>query len=282
MNTRQSRKRKKPILRRHATTATLLSLCGLFLGFPHLGLARAQSHPTGELIVFAAASLTEPFTEIGKRLERSHPGLTVVYNFGGSQTLRMQLEQGAHADLFAAADTTQMDHAKQSGVAQGDSTIFAKNQLVVIVPKDNRVHIATFCDLAQTGVKLDLANAKVPVGHYSRQAIKQAAAACGADFEQRTLGNIVSEEENVKQVVTKVQLGEVDAGLVYFSDVTPAVSKVVQTVTVPDAANQIATYPIALTQEVRNRAAAEAFIAFVLSAEGQAILKAHHFLPLNQ
>ena len=230
---------------------------------------------------FAAASLTEPFTEIGKRLELSHPGLKVVYNFGGSPTLRTQLEQGAHADVFASADAVQMEQAKKSNVVQGESPIFVKNRLVAIVPKDNKAKIMTFCDLGKPGVKLDLANAKVPVGNYSRQAIAKANAECGADFEQRTLKNLVSEEENVKQVVTKIQLGEADAGIVYVSDVTPKVSRDVHTIAIADAYNQLATYPIALTKEVKNRAAAEEFIKFVLSAEAQAILKAHSFLPLK-
>ena len=244
-------------------------------------VAQDTSRLSGELTVFAAASLTEPFTEIGKRLELSHPGLKVVYNFGGSQALRTQLEQGARADLFASADAIQMDSAKTSGVVQGETTLFVKNRLVVIVPKTNPGKISDFRDLARPGVKLDLANSKVPVGNYSRQALSKASAEYGADFEKQTLANIVSEEENVKQVVTKVQLGEADAGIVYVSDVTPKVSKDVQTITIPDAYNQIASYPIALTKEVTNRAAAEAFIAFVLSAEGQAILKAHNFLPVK-
>jgi molybdate transport system substrate-binding protein len=247
-------------------------------------IAQAEEQPsvTGELMVFAAASLTEPFTEMGKRLELSHPGLKVIYNFTGSPALRMQLEQGAHADVFASADTTQMEQAKQSGVVQGESPIFVKNRLVVIVPKANPGKVAEFRDLAKPGLKLDLTNAKVPVGNYSRQAISKANADYGADFEKQALANIVSEEDNVKQVVTKVQLGEADAGIVYVSDVTPKVSKDVQTIPIPEAYNQIATYPIALTKEVKNSAAAQVFIAFVLSVEGQAILKAHNFIPLNE
>jgi molybdate transport system substrate-binding protein len=243
--------------------------------------AEEQSSIPGELIVFAAASLTEPFTEIGKRLELSHPGLKVVYNSGGSPALRTQMEQGAHADVFASADTAQMEQAKQSGVIQGESPVFVRNRLIVVVPKANPGKVAEFRDLAKPGLKLDLANAKVPVGNYSRQAISKASADYGADFEKQTLANIVSEEDNVKQVVTKVQLGEADAGIVYVSDVTPKISKDVQTVPLPDAYNQIATYPIALTKEVKNRAAAQAFISFVLSTEGQAILKAHNFAPIN-
>jgi molybdate transport system substrate-binding protein len=249
-----------------------------------INVARAQerSAVTGELTVFAAASLTEPFTEIGERLELSHPGLKVVYNFGGSPALRTQLEHGARADVFAPADAVQMEQAKKSNVVQGESPIFVKNRLVAIVPKDNKAKVTTFCDLGKPGLKLDLANAKVPVGNYSRQAIAKANAECGADFEQRTLKNLVSEEENVKQVVTKIQLGEADAGIVYVSDVTPRVSKDVQAITIADAHNQVATYPIAVTKEVMNSAAAQAFIGFVLSAEGQAILKAHSFIPLKE
>ena len=244
--------------------------------------AQGQSTVTGELTVFAAASLTDAFTEIGKRLELSHPGLKVVYNFGGSQALRTQLEQGARADVFASADVVQMEQAKKSNTVQGESPAFVKNKLVAIVPKDNKAKVTSFCDLGKPGVKLDLANSKVPVGNYSRQVIAKANSECGADFEQRTLKNLVSEEENVKQVVTKIQLGEADAGIVYVSDVTPKVSRDVQAIAIAEAHNQLATYPIALTKEVRNRAAAQAFIDFVLSAEGQAILKAHSFIPLKE
>jgi molybdate transport system substrate-binding protein len=245
-------------------------------------VAHDETRPTGELTVFAAASLTEPFTEMGKRLEMSHPGLKVVYNFGGSQALRTQLEQGAQADVFVSADAVQMDQAKQSGVVQGESPIFVKNRLVVIVPKGNPGKVATFRDLAKPGLKLDLANSKVPVGNYSRQAFNKASAEYGADFEKQTLANVVSEEENVKQVVTKVQLGEADAGIVYVSDVTPKVSKDVHTIAIPDTYNQIASYPIAFTREVKNKAAAEVFMKFMLSPEGQAILKAHNFIPVKE
>src|SRR5262245_61636299 len=147
----------------------------------HIAQAEAQPSVTGELMVFAAASLTEPFTEIGKRLELSHPGLKITYNFAGSPALRTQLEQGAHADIFASADTAQMEQAKQSGVVQGDSPIFVKNRLVVIVPKANPAKMTEFRDLAKPGLKLDLANAKVPVGNYSRQAISKAGTNYSAD-----------------------------------------------------------------------------------------------------
>jgi molybdate transport system substrate-binding protein len=244
--------------------------------------AQTPAQPTGELTVFAAASLTEPFTEMGKRLEATYPGLKILYNFGGSPTLRTQLEQGARADVFASADAVQMDLARKSGVVQGDAPIFVRNRLVVIVPRDNPGKLMAFRDLARPGLKLDLAAPKVPVGNYSRQALQKATAEYGAEFAAGALKNVVSEEENVKQVVTKVQLGEADAGIVYVSDVTPKVSDAVRMIPIPDAYNQIATYPIALTQSVENRVAAEVFINFVLSSEGQAALKAHNFIPVEE
>jgi molybdate transport system substrate-binding protein len=237
---------------------------------------------TGELTVFAAASLTEPFTEIGKQLEAAHPGVKVIYNFGGSQTLRTQLEQGARADVFVSADSVQMDLARQNGVVQGETPIFVKNRLVVIVPQENAGKVMAFSDLARPGLKLDLAAPRVPVGNYSRQAFSKANIEYGADFAERVLRNVVSEEDNVRQVMTKVQLGEADAGIVYVSDVTPKVSHAVRMIPIPDVYNQIATYPIALTREVQNRAAAEFFLNFVLSAAGQTVLKTHNFIPVKE
>jgi molybdate transport system substrate-binding protein len=249
-----------------------------------VGGAGAQSspQPTGELTVFAAASLTEAFREIAQHMESIYPGLKILYNFGGSPTLRTQIEQGAHADIFASADATQMDLAQKSGVIQGERPVFVKNRLVIIVPSTNPGKVTEFRDLARPGLKLDLTAPQVPVGNYSRQAIHKASADYGADFERRVLSNLVSEEGNVKQVVTKVQLGEADAGIVYVSDVTPQVRTEVLTVPIPDTYNQIATYPIALTQRLRNRPAAEAFMAFVLSSAGRAILKVHNFIPVEE
>ena len=254
----------------------------LLLVLWHSGVAQTPARLTGTLTVFAAASLTEPFTEVGKHLEATYPGLKIIYNFGGSPTLRTQLEQGARGDVFVSADAAQMELAKQSGVVQGETPIFVKNRLVVIVPRDNSGKVTAFSDLAKPGLQLDLAAPTVPVGHYSRQALRQASAEYGADFELRALRNIVSEEENVKQVVAKVQLGEADAGIVYVSDVTSKIGNTVLMIQIPDAYNQIATYPIALTQSVQNRPAAEAFMSFVLSAQGQALLQAHHFIPVKE
>lgn len=249
---------------------------------PRIGLAPMAAQPTGQLTVFAAASLTEPFTEIGRRLETLYPSLRIVYNFGGSSALRTQLEQGARADVFASADSLQMDLARQAGVVQDEAFIFAKNRLVVIVPKRNPTLVTEFRDLSKPGVKVVLAAPAVPVGNYSRQILHRAAADYGVDFGPRVLRNLLSEEENAKQVVAKVQLGEADAGIVFSSDVTPQVSKDVLTIPIPEPYSETATYLIALTKGVRNRPAAEAFIAFVLSNDGQAVLQAHNFIPIRE
>ncbi len=128
------------------------------------GRAQSPGRPTGELTVFAAASLTEPFTEIGKRLEVAHIGLKIIYNFGGSPTLRTQIEQGARAEVFVSADMAQMELAKKNGMVQGETPVFVKNRLVVIVPRSNPGQVTTFRDLAKPGLKLTLAAPKVPVG----------------------------------------------------------------------------------------------------------------------
>ncbi|MGE3541271.1 MAG: molybdate ABC transporter substrate-binding protein [Candidatus Tectimicrobiota bacterium] len=257
-------------------------LCAVWLGvLMGTSVAQTPAAPTGELVVFAAASLTEPFNEIGRRLESLYPGLRVLYNFGGSPILRMQLEQGAQADVFVSADLAQLQVAQSSHVVQGEAPVFVRNRLVVIVPRDNPKQLRSFQDLASPGLKLSLAAPKVPVGSYSRQALSKAQADYGADFAARVLRNLASEEDNVKQVVTKVQLGEADAGIVYASDVTPRVSHDVRMLPIAEAYNQLATYPIALTAGVKNRQAADVFIAFVLAPEGQAILQSHHFLPVR-
>lgn len=235
---------------------------------------------SGGITVFAASSLTNAFNEIGGAFHDANPGASVTFNFAGSQDLRTQLEQGARADIFASADTKQMDNAVASGVASAESSVFAHNRLVVIVPKANPAGIQTLQDLANPNIKLVLANAGVPAGKYSRQSLDTASAdpAFGAAYKDNVLTNLVSEEANVKQVAAKVQLGEADAGIVYSSDVTPELSKDVTKIDIPDTHNVVATYTIALTAEPSNEAVARAFIDFVRSDDGQAILVSHGFL----
>jgi len=234
------------------------------------------------LQVFAAASLADAFHELAHRLEADSPGLAVRISLAGSQQLVAQLEQGAVADVLASADERWMSYAKAQGLVSGEPATFARNRLVVIVPKSNPARIGKLQDLSRGGVKLVLAAAAVPVGHYSRTVLRNLAREEGfpPDFATRALRNVVSEEDNVKSVVSKVQLGEADAGLVYRSDITPAVARYVRAFEIPERANVIATYPLALLKDGPAPDIAKAFVDFVLSADGQRILEQHGLMPV--
>lgn len=232
------------------------------------------------LTVFAAASLTDAFGEIGKNFEAANPGAKVAFNFGGSQTLRTQLEHGAQADVFASANQKEMD-ALIAGELIGVDTakVFLTNQLVVIMPADNPAKLKTLSDLAKPGLKLVLAAKEVPVGNYTLQALDKLDTALGAGFKDKVLANLVSSENDVKQVVAKVQLGEADAGIVYVSDAVAAPD--LQKIDIPAESNVIAKYPIAALSKSSNAGLAQAFIAYVLSPGGQAILQKWGFLPVQ-
>jgi molybdate transport system substrate-binding protein len=224
------------------------------------------------LTVFAAASLTEAFTEIGKSFEADNPNVTLVFNFAGSQALRTQIEEGAPADVFASANKTEMDKLiDASFIAQDAPQIFLNNKLVVILPVDNPAELNQLEDLAKPGIKLVLAAEEVPVGKYARQALDAMNGQYGTDFKDKVLANVVSNEDNVRQVVAKVQLGEADAGVVYTSDAIAASD--LKTIEIPVEFNVIAEYPIAALTRSTNLQLANGFIDFVLSKEGQLILQ---------
>jgi molybdate transport system substrate-binding protein len=244
--------------------------------------APATSVPAAEqkLTVFAAASLTDAFNEIGEKFKQQNPGVTFDFNYAGSQQLRTQLEQGAVADVFASANTKEMNGAIQSGlVVSGTQKTFVRNRLAVIVPKDNPGGINELKDLAKPGLKIVLAAPSVPVGGYALTSLDKMNADFGATFSQTVLSNVVSQEDNVKQVVAKIQLGEADAGIVYSSDVTPAAAEKVVKLDIPDKYNVLATYPIAVLKTAPQAALAAKFVDYVLSADGQAILANWGFIP---
>ena len=232
--------------------------------------------------MLVASSLTDAFNEMATDFPRTagNEGVKLVPSFGASSQLRTQLEQGAPADLFASADTVQMDAAMKARVIAGTPKIFVRNRLTVIVPKDNRAAVTTLADLAKPGIKLVTTTPDVPVGNYTRQALqKMAAGQYGAGFDQKVLANVVSEEANVRQVVTKVQLGEADVAVCYVSDVTPASAPALTMIEIPDAFNTIAEYPVAVTKGAKAPATAQRFITYLSSAAGQAILKKNNFIP---
>jgi molybdate transport system substrate-binding protein len=234
----------------------------------------------GELTIFTAASLTDAFKEMAAQIEQANPGTKLTFNFAGSPTLRTQLAQGASADVFASADEPNMAGAEKDGTISGEPQIFARNLLVLVVPANNPAGIHTLQDLAKPNIKLVLTNKDVPVGNYARQALEKMSQDpfFGTNFSKRVLANLISEETNVKQVASKVQLGEADAGLVYSTAVTPTLRAAVRVIEIPPEFNVIAKYPITAVKGARNEAGAWAFIAYVLSPAGQAILARHGFL----
>jgi molybdate transport system substrate-binding protein len=230
------------------------------------------------LNIFAAASLTDAFTEIGQNFEAANPGVTVTFNFAGSQALRTQIEEGAPADVFASASGKEMDTAVAGKfVADGTPKVFLNNKLVLILPADNPAAVTKLQDLAKPGLKLVLAAEEVPVGNYARQSLDLMNGSFGADFKDKVLANVVSNEDNVKQVVSKVQLGEADAGIVYTSDAVAAPE--LKTVEIPTELNVIAKYPIAPLVKSANADLAASFVEYVFSAEGQAVLAKWGFAP---
>lgn len=244
--------------------------------------------PTGEpkakaqeLIVFAAASLTESFKELGQQFEAAHPGAKVVFNFAGSQQLRAQLEQGAPADVFASANKKEMDAAiKASLVVSGTQQTFARNRLIVIYPKDSPGSVETLADLAKPGLKLVIADKAVPVGQYTLDMLAKMSKdpTYGADFAGKVQKNVVSLEQDVKAVVAKVQLGEADAGVVYSTDASAA-GDAVTALQIPDQFNQLATYPIAALEKAPQPELAQQFMDLVLSDQGQQVMQKYGFLP---
>jgi molybdate transport system substrate-binding protein len=246
---------------------------------PALG-AQTSAAPR-EITVFAAASLTEAFGELGKLMEQDSVPTRVRYNFAGSQQLAVQLEQGAKADVFASADQRWMDYVQERHLTAGPSKIFAHNRLVVILPKSNPGHVRELQDLARGGVKLVVGAEAVPVGKYTREMFRRLERRPGFPpaYGDSVLANVVSQEENVKSVVAKVQLGEADAGVVYRSDVTPRVAPSVTALEIPDDANVLASYPIAVLSGTADSAAARAFLALLLGPEGRRVLAEHGLTP---
>lgn len=234
----------------------------------------------GDLTVFAAASLTAAFEDMGAQLEEANPGLEITYNFAGSQALVTQLTEGAEADVFASASNSQMKNAVEAEVIDGSPTVFAQNRLAIVVPADNPAGIETYADLAGD-LDLVLALPDVPVGQYARQSICMAGEqpdVYGDGFVDAVAANVVSEEDNVKFVLSKVSEGEADAGIVYTTDITADVADSVQIIEVPADVNTVAKYPIAPVAGGDTELAA-AFISYVLGEEGQAILAEYGFEP---
>jgi molybdate transport system substrate-binding protein len=232
------------------------------------------------LNVFAASSLQAAFNKIGTQFHAAHSNVTVTFNYGGSNTLAQQINQSAPADVFASANSTQMNVVVSPGNIDASTVqTFAHNRLVVIYPANNPGHITTLPDLAKPGIKVDLAAAAVPAGQYAITFLDKASADpnFGSSYKANVLKNVVSYETDVKTVLSKVSLGEADAGIVYITDAQTEANSVT-TLAIPDNLNTIAVYPIAPVKASKNLSVANQFVAYVMSSDGQAVLASFGFL----
>lgn len=220
----------------------------------------AADGASGGVTVFAAASLTEAFTEIGKDFEEANPDATVQFNFAGSSTLSQQINQEAPVDVFASASPKQMQAVVDAGNAAGEPTVFVQNTLQIVVPAGNPAGVTSLADFGKQELNIALCAEQVPCGAASLKALQAAGVTPAAD----TL------EQDVKAVLTKVMLGEADAGLVYRTDVMSATD--VEGIDFPEAARAVNEYPIVALTGAPNAAGAQAFIDYVLSDKGKAVL----------
>jgi molybdate transport system substrate-binding protein len=225
----------------------------------------APSSPSGlsgTITVFAASSLTAAYTAIGKDFQNAHPGSMVKFSFGGSSTLVAQIQQGAIGDVFASADQPNMQKAVDAGLVAGSPSIFAHNQLEIVVAAGNPKHLAGLSDLARSGLVVVLCAPVVPCGRYAAQALQKAGVAVKP----------ASQETDVKAVVSKVALGEADAGIVYVTDIQAAGAKV-QGVEIPAGQNVVADYPVAILKDSQNAPLAKAFVSYLLGAGQQTLAR---------
>jgi molybdate transport system substrate-binding protein len=248
--------------------AAFLTACGSSRGTA--STSPPSTSLSGFIQVFAAASLTASFNALGVSFHQANPGVGVNLNFAGTPTLVTQIEQGAPADVFASADTTNMDKLTADGYAGGTSKVFARNQLEIVVAPGNPKGITRLADLAKPGVIYISEAPSVPAGKYSLQAL----ASAGVKATPKSL------ETSVTAVIGKIELGEADAGIVYKTDIQAAGSKVAG-VQIPAANNVIATYPIVTVKGTKSSDLTSAFIDYVLSSTGQSMLATFGFLPAS-
>jgi molybdate transport system substrate-binding protein len=220
----------------------------------------------GEVLVSAAASLTDAFGAIATAFDQSHPAVSVVLNLAGSSALREQILEGAPADVFASADTSNMDAVVEGDEVRGEPRVFAHNRLVIAVPKGNPAGITGLADFGRDDLLIGLCAADVPCGEFARRALANAGVTPKLD----------TNEPDVRALLTKIEAGELDAGITYVTDVASA-KGTVDGIDIPQADNVVAVYPMAVLAHAPNPGGGRAFVAFVLSGPGQAILSEYGF-----
>jgi molybdate transport system substrate-binding protein len=232
---------------------------------PAVTSSSSSAAQTGTITVFAASSLLGTLTQLGMQFEAAHPGDTVKFSFGASSTLATQITNGAPADVFASASTKNMNQIVTAGDASNPQN-FAKNVMEIAVPPSNPAHVTSLANLASSAVKVALCQPQVPCGVVAANVFKNA----------KITVKPVTLQPDVKSVLTQVELGNVDAGMVYVTDVMAAGAKV-KGVTIPASENASTVYPIATISNSKNQSIAQAFVAFVLSSAGQQVLTAAGF-----
>lgn len=259
------RRAPRLLLSSFALLGVLAAACGDDAGSGEPG--SNGSSAAGDVVVFAASSLTEAFTEMAEAFESGNPGANVTFNFAGSGDLVTQIAEGAPADVFASADDSNMAKLTEAGQNAGDPVVIARNTFEIIVEKGNPETVASVADLANPDLIVVLCADTVPCGKGAAAILENA----GVTVTPKSL------EEKVKGVVTKVAAGEADAGIVFATDVQAA-GDTAEGVVIPADVNVVSNYPIVVTKEAPNAAAAQAFVDFVAGDAGRAILARYGFL----
>jgi molybdate transport system substrate-binding protein len=246
----------------------LVALAALAVLIATVRPASAQQKPSGELTVFAAASLTESFDAIAKQFQKKYPDVDVRFDYDASSNLATQINQGAPADVFASADADNLQKTIDAGTVTPPPVVFAKNRLEIAVEKGNPKKIKSLADLQRSGLVVVLCADQVPCGKYAAQSLAMAGVSISP----------ASKEENAKATLSKVSIGEADASIVYVTDVK-ASKGTASGVKIADKQNVIATYPMGVVKQSQNATAAKAWVQFVESKDGQKTLRKFGFLP---
>ena len=256
-----------------------LSLLSVLLSMASTGLAEEQK----DLTVYCGAGLTGALSEIGEIYENSS-NMSIKFNFDGVPALRAQIEQGAYADVLVSANLKHMNALKSEGFIENQTVvIFVRNKVAIIVPNGNPANITGLKDLAVPGVKILMGTKELPAGDYALQVLDKLAADLeyGPAFKESVLANVVSQETTVNRVVSKVALGEADAGFAFISDVSPQMVGRVTKILIPDKYNVIGDFPVGVLSQSKHKEEAQAFIDVIMSDEGQAILEKYGFVSVK-